>query len=62
MVYAHDSLSSNGADLDFHIDDTQRLRADIDLDQTRVHRLVELSKAGHETHGTFLPLLESRQN
>jgi hypothetical protein len=42
---AHDSLSANGADLDLDVDDTQGLCADVDLDQTGIDRLVELTES-----------------
>lgn len=48
----HDALPANGADLDFDVDDLQRLCADIDLHETRVDRLVELSESRDEADGT----------
>jgi len=45
VVPSDDGLSANGNDLDFDVHDAKRLGADIDLDQTRVDRLVELAKA-----------------
>jgi hypothetical protein len=39
--------------LDFHIDDAQRLGADVDLDKPGVDRLVELPEAGNEADRTW---------
>ena len=52
VVAGNDGLSSNWADLDFDVDNTEGLCADVDLDETRVDRLVELSEARNQTNGT----------
>ena len=44
VVTRDDLLPPNGADLDLNVDDTQRLRANVDLNKTRVDCLVELPK------------------
>jgi len=43
-------LSSNGADLDFDVNNLERLGANVDLDQTRIHRFVELSETRYQTN------------
>jgi hypothetical protein len=52
-VHEHYCLSSNGANLDFDVDNAKRLCADVDLDQPRVHRLVELAETRYETDRTW---------
>ena len=42
--YEHNHLAANGADLNFDIYDAERLCANVDLDETWVHRFVELSE------------------
>lgn len=44
VVPCDDLLPTNGADLDLHVDDTEGLRADVDLNQTWVDGLVELAE------------------
>ena len=39
--------------MDFDVDPTQRLGADVDLDEAGVDCLVELSEAGYKTDGTY---------
>ena len=51
IVARDDRLTTDRADLDLHIDNTERLGADIDLNKTGVHGLVELPEARHETNG-----------
>ena len=53
IVPSDDCLATNGTNLDFDVDPTQRLGADVDLDETGVDRLVELSEAGYEADGTY---------
>ncbi len=45
IVASNDDLPANGDYLDFDVHNTERLGADVDLDQARVDRLVELAKA-----------------
>lgn len=45
IVASNDDLPANGDYLDFDVDNTERLGADVDLDQARVDRLVELAEA-----------------
>lgn len=52
IVSRDDRLPTNGTNLDLDVDSAQRLCADVDFDETRVDRPVELSKARHETDGT----------
>ena len=53
VVAGDDSLPANGADLYFHIHNTERRVADVDVGKTRVDSLVEVSKyvkkVGHVT-------------
>jgi len=49
----HDGLPPNGTDLNFDVDDTERLGANVDLNQPGVYGFVEVSEAGHETDGPF---------
>ena len=44
VVTGDDLLSANGANLDLHVDNVEGLGADVDLDKTEVHGLVELTK------------------
>ena len=53
MMGIHDCLPPNGTDLNFDVDDTERLCANVDLNQPRVHGFVEVSEARHETDGPF---------
>lgn len=52
IVASDDGLSANGADLDLHIHDAERLCTDVDVGEPRVYRLVEVAKAGNESHRT----------
>jgi len=45
IVASNDDLPANGDYLDFNVHNTERLRADVDLNQARVDRLVELAEA-----------------
>ena len=58
MMTIHDSLPPNGTDLNFDVDDTERLCANVDLNQPRVHGFVELSEAGDQTDRTLLHVFE----
>ena len=51
VVTRDDGLTAYGADLDFDVDDAERLCADVDLDEAGVDRLVELSEARDESDG-----------
>ena len=53
VIASDNHLSSNGAYLDFDVNDAEALRAYIDLHETRVDRLVELSEASDQTDGTW---------
>ncbi len=44
VVAGDDLLPADGANLDLHVDDAQRLGADVHLDETRIHGLVELAE------------------
>jgi hypothetical protein len=39
--------------LDFDVNNAEGFGADVDLNKTRVDRLVELSEAGYKTDGTW---------
>lgn len=52
VIPGDDLLSADGADLDLDINNTQRLGADVDLDESWVDRLVKLSKARDEADRT----------
>lgn len=52
IIAGDDFLPSNRADLDLDVDDTKRLRADVDLDETWVDRFVELAEPRDQTDGT----------
>jgi hypothetical protein len=54
VVTCDDGLSSNRADLDFDVDDAERLGTDINLNETRVDGLVELSETGDQANGSCL--------
>ena len=45
LGYEHNHLAANGTDLNFDIHDAERLCANVDLDETWVHRFVELSES-----------------
>lgn len=45
VVASDDGLPTDGNDLDFDVHDAKRFGADVDLDQARIDRLVELAKA-----------------
>ncbi len=53
VVACDDLLPANGADLDLHVDDAERLCANVDLHETRVDGLVEFSEALDQTDGTL---------
>lgn len=48
--YGHDHLTSDRADLDLDVDNAQRFRANVDLDEAGVHRLVELAEPRDQAH------------
>jgi len=58
VITSDDCLSSDWANLNLDVDDAQRFSADIDLNQTGVDRLVELSKARHKTDRALLDIAE----
>ncbi len=45
-------LTSYGSDLNLDIDNLEGLCAAVDLDETRIDSLVEVTEAGDETDGT----------
>ena len=51
VVARDDLLPANGADLDLDVDDAEGLGANVDLHETGVDRLVELSEARDESDG-----------
>lgn len=52
VISGDDLLSADGADLDLDVDDAQGLGANIDLDESWVDGLIELSEARDETDRT----------
>ena len=50
IVASDDHLSPDGANLDLHIHNAERFRADVNVGKARVHSLVEVSKSRNETH------------
>ena len=50
IVTCYDSLTSDGADLDLYVHNSEGFRAHIDLDQPRVYRLVKVPKTGNQSH------------
>ena len=44
IITGNDLLPSNGTNLDLDIDNAEGLGADVDLDKTEVHGLVELTE------------------
>ena len=53
IVTGDDLLPADRADLDLHIDDAKRLGANVHLNETGVHRLVELAESRDETDRTY---------
>ena len=53
VVAGDDRLSSNRAYLNLDVHNTERLGADVDLDQAGVDGLVELSETGNEADGPW---------
>lgn len=53
IVTSDDGLPANGANLNFDIDNTQVFRADINLYETRVDRLVKVAKPCDQTNRTL---------
>ena len=51
VIPRDDHLSSNGADLDFDIHDTERLRAHINTRETWINSLVEFSETRNQSNG-----------
>jgi hypothetical protein len=51
---AHDALPPNRADLDFDVDDLERLGADVDLHETGVDGLVKLPEARDKADGAWI--------
>lgn len=49
----HDRLPSNGTNLDFDIHDFERFSADVNLNQTGIHRFVELTEARDQADGAY---------
>ena len=49
----HDGLPPNRADLNLDVHDLDVLRADIELDEAWVHRLVELAEARDKTNRPY---------
>ena len=58
IIPGDDRLSANGANLNFDVNDSETLRADVDVDKTRINGFVELSEAGDQTNGTLLHVFE----
>ena len=53
VVTGDDLLPADRTYLDLHVDDAKRLGANVHLNETGVHRLVELAKPRDETNGTY---------
>ena len=58
IVPGDDLLSTNGTDLDFNVDDPKTFGTDVDLDQTGVYTLVELTEARNQADGTLVDVAE----
>lgn len=58
VVFCRHTLLGHHCELDLDVDDAQALAAWVDLDQTRVDRLVELAKAADQADGALSNLLE----
>jgi hypothetical protein len=55
IVAGDDGLASNGADLDLYIHNAEGFRAHVDVGKSRINRLVEMTKAGNESHRSCGP-------
>lgn len=53
VVARNDLLPADGDNLDLHVDDAHVLRAEVDLHQTGVDRLVKLAEPRDEPNGTW---------
>ena len=53
IVTGDDLLPADRANLDLHVDNAKRLGANVHLNETRVHRLVELAEPRDETDRTY---------
>ena len=53
IVPGDDLLSTNGTDLDFNVNDPKTFGTDVDLDQTGVYTLVELTEARNQADRTW---------
>ena len=58
IVPGDDLLSTNGTDLDFNVNDPKTFGTDVDLDQTGVYTLVELTEARNQADGTLVDVAE----
>jgi len=58
IITSYNCLSTDWTYLNFDIDDTETFGADIDLNKTRIDRLVELTKASYKTNRTLLDIPE----
>ena len=54
VVASDDCLTPNWANLNLHVDNLERLCADVDLYKARVDRLVELAETGHKSDRAWM--------
>lgn len=60
VVSRNNFLATNRADLDFDVDNTKGLGADVDLYKSGVHGFVELSESRDQTYRTYTPMIQRK--